>query len=193
MCHAFMNLLLHFISSRIQTPAILLVLTVSSAPPAMAICSVPGCNKKVSVRWPPACNYQHYLEFTGQRDEDMFPTCEHAGFFVLHHVCTYSIGWDGIRAVVTASLGFDSCAVCCAFVFPNAGCNRLRQPDYDPFCSYGCQFAAGGGAPPEEWLTCVVPGCNKKRGVPYYGAKYFVFITYLIYLIHSGGNRLCFF
>ena len=173
----------------------------SLALPNMAvasICAVAGCNKQ-TVGGPygeVTCGYNHYLLWTGQDDDVLFPKCDREGFYVLHHVCTYSIGWDGMRAVVTASLGFDSCAVCCAFVFPNAGCNSLKRPQWEGFCSWGCQDSArrgGAAAPAEEWLTCVVPHCNKKRGDPFYGAKYFVFITYLIYLVYSGGNRLCFF
>ena len=163
-----------------------------------AICAVAGCNKHaVGGYYGGTCGYKHFLLWTEQDDAVLYPKCDGAGFYVLHHLCTYvctSIGWDGIRAVVTASLGFDSCAVCCAFVFPNAGCNRLKTPECDGCCSWKCLDTLGGGAAAaEEWLTCVVPHCNKKRGDPYYGAKYFVFINYLIYLIYSGGNRLCYF
>ena len=203
MCHAFMNLLLHFISSRIQTPAILLVLTVSSAPPAMAICSVPYCGKNVCARWPQYCTYSHYLEGTGQRDEDLFPTCAFEGFFCfascihiyLHNHCVGRYTSGGYRIVGECLFVLHHlCTSVCVCVFPNAGCNRTPRTPYTPCCSYTCMSAHMPGVELlGDFPICVVPDCNKKRGDPYYGAKFFDFITYLIYLIHSGGNRLCFF
>jgi hypothetical protein len=91
-------------------------------------------------------------------------------------------------------LGFDSCAVCCAFVFPNAGCDRAKRDGWGGCCSMGCQWLLQGaptGAPQVGVTpTCVVPNCTRARGDPYYGASFFVLIACLVCLIYSGGNRI---
>jgi hypothetical protein len=65
-----------------------------------------------------------------------------------------------------------------------------------------CQWLLDNGEAPAEVVeapqvgvtpTCVVPGCTRARGDPYYGASFFALIACLVCLIYSGGNRLCFF
>ena len=90
----------------------------------------------------------------------------------LHYVCTSirtCIVWEGIRAVVTATLGFDSCAVCCAFVFPNAGCNKAPKNGYAGCCGHSHFSLHTGHDPEDQWPTCVLPSCNRLQKTDYYG------------------------